>query len=386
MDIKKKILLSSVAALATLSFTACGSSSSGGSDTPDANTSTPSTETPTPDVNTSTPDTETPTETSTIFSGDSKAGIKTIFDAQTVVTTKVDKSGSITANETWTADNVYRLNGKVLVTNGATLTIEPGTTVIGAAGDGVNASWLAIDKNSKIMAEGTADKHIVFTSEIAFDGGEAAYGQWGSLVIVGNAGDGDQVGPYEVDESLVPGTGVTNDNSGVLKYVDILNSGITIEEDKELNGLSLVAVGNGTTIENVVVDKSDDDCIEAWGGTVNMTNVAVSECTDDQFDIDDGYNGTVTGLLIKQTTGNAAMEMSGNTAATFNNLYIDSVTSAKEGGIYFKKDGVGGHFNNVFLNYKTDNGYGAFHSAGTFDAANTSFSNTYVSGSITPTE
>ncbi|HHD78419.1 MAG TPA: hypothetical protein ENK98_02085, partial [Epsilonproteobacteria bacterium] len=74
--------------------------------------------------------------------------------------TKEDVSGIISSDTTWTADKVYRLNGKVVVNNGATLTIEPGTTVIGKAGTGANSSWLVIDKGSKIMAEGTADKHI----------------------------------------------------------------------------------------------------------------------------------------------------------------------------------------------------------------------------------
>ncbi len=315
----------------------------------------------------------------TRFSGDSATGIEAKYNAQTItVTGKQDVSGTISTDTTWTADTVWRLNGKVLVTNGAKLTIEPGTVVIGKAGTGANASWLAIDANASIDANGTADKHIVFTSETAFDGNDAAYGQWGSLVLVGNAAMDTQVAPYEVDTSLIPGSGVANDNSGVLNYVDILNSGITIEEDKELNGLSLVGVGSGTTISNIIVDKSDDDCIEAWGGTVNMTNVSVSECTDDQFDIDDGYAGTVTNLQIKQMTGNAGMEMSGETAATFASLYIDVVDSKKEGAIYFKKDGIGGHFNDAIINYSIANGYGLFHSAGAFDSNNTSFSNVRV--------
>ena len=160
------------------------------------------------------------------------------------------------------------------------------------------------------MAQGTAAQPIIFTSEIAANGGTAAVGQWGGLTIIGNAGNA-QVGPYEVNSEFVPGTSDMADNSGVLTYVQILNSGITMAQDKEINGLSLVGVGSGTTIQNITVVKSDDDCVEAWGGTVNMSNITVSECTDDHFDIDDGYSGTVTNLVINQTTGNAAMEMSG---------------------------------------------------------------------------
>ena len=150
-------------------------------------------------------------------------------------------------------------------------------------------------------------------------------GQWGGLTIIGNAADvgvapGDeQVEPYEVNSEFVPGNTDAEDNSGVLRYVQILNSGITMEQDKEINGLSLVGVGSGTTIENITVKRSDDDGIEIWGGTVNITNAYIEYCTDDQFDIDDGYSGTVTNLTIHEITdGNAGIEMSGTTAATFN--------------------------------------------------------------------
>ena len=42
--------------------------------------------------------------------------------------------GRISANRTLTANNVYKLRGLVYVTNGAILTIEPGTKIVGEAG------------------------------------------------------------------------------------------------------------------------------------------------------------------------------------------------------------------------------------------------------------
>jgi len=175
---------------------------------------------------------------------------------------------------------------------------------------------MIIDKGAKILAEGTATDPITFTSEIAANGGIAAWGQWGGLTIIGKAGN-TQVTPYEVDSSFVPDSTDMADSSGVLTHVKILNSGITMSQDKEINGLSLVAVGSGTKIEDITVDLSDDDGVEIWGGTVNLKNISISRCSDDHFDIDDGYSGTVTNLTITQTTGNAGIEMSGTTAATF---------------------------------------------------------------------
>ncbi|PHS32511.1 MAG: hypothetical protein COA92_06465 [Sulfurovum sp.] len=347
-----KIALSAFAATA-ITLTGCG----GGSSTPTTPVATP---TPTP-VPAPTP---TPTP---------------------IVSAKQDLTGQITADMTLTADKVWRLNGLVTVENGATLTIEPGTIIVGKAGTGAATSYMIIDKGSKIMAAGTVTKPIVFMSETAYDGGADLVGQWGGLTIIGNAGNA-QVQPYEVDPRFVAGDTNPTDNSGVLQYVKILNSGITMEENKEINGLSMVGVGSGTVIENLTVNKSDDDCVELWGGTVNLTNVTVSECTDDHFDIDDGYSGTVKNLVINQTTGNAGIEMSGTTAATFDGLNITVQQSAKEGALYFKKSGIGGHFKNATIVYNIPaNGSGAIHSGSVagFDAASTTFENVVLTGSST---
>ncbi|MGC9352130.1 MAG: hypothetical protein ACP5D3_09080, partial [Sulfurovum sp.] len=225
-------------------------------------------------------------------------------------------------------------------------------------------------------------------TKVAIDGAEPAVGQWGGLTIIGNAANA-QVKPYEVDPSFIAGDTDPADNSGILRNVKILNSGITMDVDKEINGLSMVGVGSGTVVENITVDLSDDDGIELWGGTVNLTNVTITRCTDDYFDIDDGYSGTVKNLNITTTTGNAAIEMSGSTHATFDGFNIVQNGSAKEGGIYFKKDGIGGHFLNGTITDNVDDTYGAIYSmsadgvSDTVDAANVSFDNVAIDGTST---
>ena len=301
--------------------------------------------------------------------------------------TNTTLSGNINTCTELTKDKVWTLDGLVVV-KGTTLKIQPGTKIIGKSGDSSSASYMIVDKDAKIMAEGTESEPIIFTSKIAYDGGGDAVGQWGGLTIIGNDIN-DQVKAYEVNSLYGPQPGKKefrnpNDNSGVLKHVKILNTGVPVAPDKEINGLSLIAVGSGTTIEDITVEKSDDDCVEIWGGSVNLTNVTVRECTDDQFDIDDGYSGTVTNLDIHQTatnSGNAGIEMSGKTAATFKNLTIVQDASNKEGGIYFKKDGIGGHFENATITDNSNNGAGAIHSRGKFDANNTSFKNVTLNGS-----
>jgi CO/xanthine dehydrogenase Mo-binding subunit len=86
-------------------------------------------------------------------------------DGQTIVqnsgsgsTENLILSGKITSNLTLKANNIYKLRGLVYVTNGATLTIEPGTKIVGEADKN---GALIITRGSKIMAEGTAANPII---------------------------------------------------------------------------------------------------------------------------------------------------------------------------------------------------------------------------------
>ena len=291
-----------------------------------------------------------------------------------VTPSTVTLAGDLTGCTLLTSDKTWELDGLVVVTTGTELRIEAGTTIVGYDGTGDATSYLVVDQGAKIMAEGTAAKPIIFTS---LDTSLQAVGQWGGVTIIGNAGN-DQVQPYEVNTRFVAGRTDMADNSGVLRHVKILNSGITMAEDKEINGLSFVGVGSGTIVEDITVDYSDDDGVEIWGGTVNLTNVTITHCTDDYFDIDDGYSGTVKNLVINTTTGNAGIEMSGQTAATFDGFTITTgATQAKEGGIYFKNAGIGGHFKNgsVIHNGGILKDHGAIHSKDVANISTVSFEN-----------
>src|SRR4029453_9800376 len=95
----------------------------------------------------------------------------------------VDVTQDISANTTWTADRTYTLKGFIHVLNGATLTIQPGTKIMGDFT--TVGSSLFILRGAKINAVGTADNPIVFTS--SRPAGQRQPGDWGGLIIVGNA-------------------------------------------------------------------------------------------------------------------------------------------------------------------------------------------------------
>ncbi|HEY9191061.1 MAG TPA: hypothetical protein VIM88_09380 [Sulfurovum sp.] len=312
--------------------------------------------------------------------GSSTIGATTTGDLSYTGKTKEVLPANITSDLTLTTNKIWIIEGLVTVTNGATLTIPAGTLLAGRIGTGDNTSYLVIDKGAKIDAQGTATSPIIFTSEVAVDGNAPAPGQWGGVTLIGNAAN-DQVGAYEANTAFVPGYTNPADNSGTMTHVKVLNTGIAIRENEEVNGLSFVGVGSGTTISDITVENASDDGIELWGGTVNLSNLTIVNALDDSFDIDDGYSGTVTNLTINNIAGKAGVEMSGTTHATFNGFNIE-IGSAQEGegGIYFKKDGIGGFFSNGTITHNALNSDGALHSEGAADSDNISFDNVVLTG------
>jgi hypothetical protein len=208
-------------------------------------------------------------------------------------------SGDITANQTWYAVAKYKLSGFVYVKNNAILTIEPGTIIQGVSG---TKAALMIERGSKIMAAGTAAKPIVFTSDKPK--GSRASGDWGGLVLLGKAktnkhDSGTGVGIAEGGIGSLYGGDDDNDNSGILQYLRIEFPGIALTStaNSEINGLTMYAVGRGTTIDHIQVSYSGDDSYEWFGGTVNCKYLVCIRGLDDEYDTDNGFSGTCQFLL-----------------------------------------------------------------------------------------
>lgn len=223
--------------------------------------------------------------------------------AQTTVTiTDASLVGGTTYN--WTNDNTYVLDGLVFLEAGGVLNIEAGTVVRGASTvtTGDNTSALIITRGATINAIGTAEAPIIFTAQqddLNDPGDFTAQdrGEWGGLIILGNAtiarpGGEDGIEGIDADEARARFGGTDDaDNSGTLRYVSIRHGGAQLSTDNEINGLTLGGVGSGTTIDYIEVFANEDDGIEWFGGTVNVTHAAVSFCGDDGFDYDYGWRG-----------------------------------------------------------------------------------------------
>lgn len=279
---------------------------------------------------------------------------------------------------TWLARNTYVLNGFIYVNDGQTLTIEPGTVIKGRSGTGASASALIVARGGKIIAKGTAENPIIFTS-LADDVSRTndlavnTRGLWGGLIILGKAPIN-----HAATQTLIEGLPSTetrgiyggtdaNDNSGELSYVSIRHGGSNIGADNEINGLTMGGVGRGTKIDHIEVWGNDDDGFEWFGGSVNTSYIASLYNQDDAFDWDQGFisqNQFWVGFQEpKFTRSGRGMELdgahSGNLAApvyskpTIYNMTLIGQGNAggdvSENAAIFMTEGSGGYFYNSII-------------------------------------
>ncbi|UJH90531.1 hypothetical protein LZ575_17280 [Antarcticibacterium sp. 1MA-6-2] len=259
----------------------------------------------------------------------------------------------------------YSLKGAVTVKNGATLTIEPGTTFTVTADDqaaGINL--LFVEQGGKIMAEGTAAQPIVFTSKNK--NAEGGDGDWGGIGIHGRATMNAPGGTSISEAGQLPYGGTNdNDNSGSLKFVRVEYAGQASSDGQfEFNAFSFFAVGSGTVLENLEAFEGADDGFEFYGGTVNAKNLSAIGMEDDSVDWDEGYRGTIDNVVIYQydNVGDFAFELANrsgeNNASPRSKATVKNITARghnRSGKSAFDlKQGTGGIFDNlVVYNYET---------------------------------
>ena len=189
----------------------------------------------------------------------------------------------------------YLLKGWVYITSGVTLTIEPGTII---KGDKETKAALIVETGGKIIAQGTKDLPIIFTS--AQPAGSRKPGDWGGIIVCGKATNNKTEMIIEGGPRSKHGGNDDADNSGVISYVRIEFAGYPFKADQEINGLTLGSVGSGTKIDHVQVSYSNDDSFEWFGGTVNAKYLISYHGWDDDFDTDSGFRGNVQfGLIVR---------------------------------------------------------------------------------------
>lgn len=257
-----------------------------------------------------------------------------------VTSTYTELTGDIAANMTLDASKKYLLKGFVYVTKGATLTIPAGTVLMG---DKATKGTLVITRGSKIDAQGTTDKPVVFTSSQA--SGARSQGDWGGVILLGKAPINPTGGTAKIEGGLTPTSGGkeedyiwyggsdASDNSGIMKYVRIEFAGIAYSPDNEINGLTMGGVGAGTTLSYIQVYRSGDDAFEWFGGTVNADHLVSTYTWDDDFDTDFGFSGNIQfGVAhrvatIADQSGSNGFESDNDANGSTNNPQVKAVFS-----------------------------------------------------------
>ncbi len=241
--------------------------------------------------------------------------VTSIAACASVYAADIRVDANISEDTVWTSENTYILDAQVYVIDGASLTIEPGTVVKGAALTS-GASALIITRGSKIYALGTPTDPIIFTAEA--DPLDGSYGinqtnLWGGVIILGDAPLNSESRGTEGDFTANPQVPFTDniegldnstsntftefgglnseDSSGIFRYVSIRHGGSLLSTNNEINGLTMAGVGSGTIIEFVEVFANKDDSFEWFGGTVDARFLVAAFGNDDAFDYDQGWTG-----------------------------------------------------------------------------------------------
>lgn len=267
-------------------------------------------------------------------------------------------SGSIYGGQYWGSDKTWLLDGIVYVEAGARLTIEAGAVVAGRAD-----SALVVTRDATILARGSANAPVIFTS--AKDTGSRSAGDWGGLVLLGaapvNARYAQIEGVPASDSRGAFGGGSAEDSCGVLEFVRIEYAGFEVYANNELNGLTLGGCGSNTIVRNVQVHRALDDGVEVFGGNVDLKNIIVTGAGDDSLDWDMGWQGRVQHLLVLQYPG------MGDNGIEADNLQSDHLAQPRSEPVFYNvsllslssgekfqramtlRRGTAGHFNNMVI-------------------------------------
>ncbi|PWG05695.1 hypothetical protein [Polaribacter aquimarinus] len=239
-------------------------------------------------------------------------------------------NGNLNESFTLNSNTVYNLNGSFIVESGATLTIPAGTRI--QALNGGTSVYIAVLKGGKIDIQGTSSAPVFMSSA------SGNPGDWGGLTICGEATTTAGVDAQAEVGGFIYGGTNDADNSGSINYLVIKGTGAQINADSQYNGVSLYAVGSGTTINNVAVINGSDDGIEFFGGTVSATNLYLENCEDDSIDWTEGWSGTVDNTHISHTISGFSTAFEGdkdNKNPKFNN--VTAVSTVGGTALQFKK-------------------------------------------------
>jgi hypothetical protein len=249
--------------------------------------------------------------------------------------------GTVSGTVTLDAAVSYTLNSSYIVQDGGELIIPAGTKI--TARDGGTGVYIAVLKGGKIDVQGTETNPVVIASA------SGNPGDWGGLTICGDATTSAGTDAEAEVGGFIYGGSNDADNSGSITYLVLKGTGAQINSESQYNGVSLYAVGSGTTIANVSVINGSEDGIEFFGGAVSVTNLYLENNEDDAIDWTEEWSGSVTNAYISHTVSGFSTVFEGdkdNGNPTFTN--ITAISTVGGTALQFKKTS-GGTITGLYL-------------------------------------
>lgn len=282
----------------------------------------------------------------------------TIIDGQTFKKIQGQINESITLGNTYQ----YLLEGGIYVND--SLIIEKGS-IFYAAVD--TPSYLVFSRDASLIAEGTKEQPIVFTS-LNDIYGTAQAGDWVGIHLNGNASINNResaltevIGKYGRTDASANDL----DNSGIMKYCRVEFAG------QSLNGttgaLNINGIGKNTIIEYIQIFNSNSNGIRLRGGAANLKFCMVKNSTGKSYRWDNGWRGLgqfwIAYYNQNQTDTITAIEGRSGTLLdlpisnpTISNISIigphDSTSNLLVRGIRFREASNGHIYNSLITNCK----------------------------------
>ncbi|AUC16383.1 hypothetical protein BTO06_15030 [Tenacibaculum sp. SZ-18] len=249
--------------------------------------------------------------------------------------------GTVSGKVTLDSSVKYKLNSSYIIQDGGELVIPAGTKI--EARDGGTGVYIAVLKGGKIDIQGTSANPVVIASV------SGNPGDWGGLTICGKATTTAGVDAEAEVGGFIYGGTEDADNSGSIRYLVLKGTGAQINSESQYNGLSLYAVGSGTTVEYISVINGSDDGVEFFGGTVSASNFYLENNEDDSVDWTEGWNGTVTNTYISHTVAGFSTAFEGDKDNN-NPKFVNLTAISTVGGtaLQFKKES-GATITNIWL-------------------------------------
>lgn len=235
----------------------------------------------------------------------------------------------------------YILTGPLIIRDGASLELPPGTHLKVQAGVG---AYIAVAQGGYLFAWGNEQSPVTISSNAP----QPEAGDWGGIIFCGKA-------PLASNETELSPLGYyfyggndMIDSSGYLRYLKIEHTGAAYDDENAFNALTFYGVGSYTSIDHVWINNTNEGGVAIVGGTVNMNDMVVTEVEKNAFQIEASWKGNGSRWYAQNIGQNGIFLNANNSSASFT-LENSSIIDAGENGIYFEQMPLNGAFRGAYM-------------------------------------